>query len=380
MNHYFDIKPPEREEKEREEKKVLSKRKDRRKNKRKFLFLFLIFFLLFIFGAVSYYFLKIGIKKPLNPNDKTLKIIEIKEGESAKEIAQKLEKKGIIKNKYFFLLYVLKTNTKSQLKAGEYEFSPSMSIPFIVQKLVSGDVIKEEAKVTIPEGFRLLQIEEKLKKELKRENLSISNFKVKDFKQRYSFLEDAPDEASLEGYLFPDSYIFENKKEMTDQEVAQKAVLKMLDNFDRKLDKSLREKIQKQKKSIFEIVIMASILEKEVNSQEDRRIVSGIFWKRIKEGRPLESCATIAYILKKDKWRYSFEETRIESPYNTYINKGLPIGPISNAGIESLRAAIFPKESEYNYFLTDPKTGKTIFARTIEEHNKNQEKYFSVGP
>jgi len=121
---------------------------------------------------------------------------------------------------------------------------------------------------------------------------------------------------------------------------------------------------------------MASLLEKEVNTKEDREIVSGIFWRRIKEGRPLQSCATIAYILGIDKWRYSFEDTRIKSPYNTYLHKGLPPGPISNPGVESIRSAIFPRKSDYNYFLTDPETGNTIFAETIEEHNQNKIKYF----
>lgn len=376
MGQYFDIKSPRKETKE-EEKFLSPKKTEKKRAKNKIFFFASFLFLLFLFLIIAFYFLKSEIKKPFKATDRTQKIIEIKKGESAKEIAEKLEQEGIIKNKYYFLLYVLKTNTKGQLKAGKYELSPSMSIPVIVQKLVSGDTYKEEAKVTIPEGFRIDQIEERLKKTLKREKISISNFKIKDFKQRYSFLADAPDDASLEGYLFPDSYIFENKEEMRDEVVAEEAVLKMLDNFDKKLDKNLREEIKRQKKSIYEIVIMASIIEKEVNTKEDREIVSGIFWKRLEEEKPLESCATIAYILKKDKWRYSFEDTRIESPYNTYLNKGLPKGPISNPGLESIKAAIFPKDSEYNYFLTDPKTGKTIFAKTMEEHLQNQQKYFS---
>lgn len=383
MNHYFDIKPPEEkskpEEENKKEEKFTQKVGERKRIKNKIILFFLLFFV-FVFGVCSFYFLKSEIKKPLNPADRTSKVIEIKQGEGAKEIAKKLEKNGIIKNKYYFLLYILKTNTRSQLKAGKYEFSPSMSIPVIVQKLISGDTYKEEVKITIPEGFRIDQIEERFKNSLKREKISITNFKIKDFKERYSFLADAPEDFNLEGYLFPDSYIFENKQEMSDEEVTKKAVLKMLDNFDKKLDKNLREEIKKQNKTIFEIIILASIVEKEVNKKEDREMVAGIFWKRLKEGKPLESCATIAYILKKDKWRYSYEETRIESPYNTYLNKGLPRGPISNPGLEAIKAVIFPRESEYNYFLTDPKTGKTIFAKTIEEHLQNQQKYFSVQP
>jgi len=370
----FDIKiKKETKKKNNFEKKEKKSSKRQKKFLLFLIYLFSFFVLLFIFGL----YLKSEIKNPLDPKSKVFKVIEIKEGEGAKVIAEKLEKERIIKNKYYFLFYVLKTNTKSKLQAGKYSLSPSMSIPYIVKKLVSGDTIKEEKRITIPEGFRTSQIEEKLKKELERENIKISDFKIKDFKEKYIFLSDAPDEASLEGYLFPDSYVFTNKKDLNDREVAREAVIKMLDNFDKKLDKSLREEIKRQNKRIYDIVIMASILEKEVKTKEDREIVSGIFWKRIQEGKPLESCATIAYILGKDKWRYSFEETRIESPYNTYLNKGLPKGPISNPGLDSIKAAIYPKNTDYNYFLTDPKTEKTIFAKTALEHEQNQEKYFS---
>ena len=173
----------------------------------------------------------------------------------------------------------------------------------------------------------------------------------------------------LEGYLFPDTY------EIRRDEGIEEIVTKMLQNFDKKMTKDLKEELKRQNKTIFEIIIMASVLEKEVKILEDKEIVSGIFWKRIEEKMPLQSCATIAFIKGENQWQYSYEDTRIKSPYNTYLNLGLPLGPISNPGIESIKAAIFPKESEYNYFLTDPETGKTIFSKTYEEHNANKSKY-----
>ena len=171
------------------------------------------------------------------------------------------------------------------------------------------------------------------------------------------------------------------KKE--EYEKARRSIIeKFLSNFEKKFKKEWQLYLKKQGKKIFEIVTLASILEKEVARKEDKKIVSGIFWKRIKKGKPLESCATIAYLLKKD-WN-SFEEMRkdiysakkIDSPYNTYLYPGLPKGPISNPGLDSLEAAIFPKFTDYNYFLTDPKTKKTIFAKTYREHLKNKAKYF----
>ena len=120
---------------------------------------------------------------------------------------------------------------------------------------------------------------------------------------------------------------------------------------------------------------MASILEMEVKSQSDREIASGIFWNRVTVGQPLQSCATLAYVLGVNKKQYTYQDTQTVSPYNTYLNRGLPPGPIGNPGIATLRAAIFPKDSNFNYFLSDPETGQTIFSRTFAEHTQNKAKY-----
>ncbi|MDP2736501.1 MAG: endolytic transglycosylase MltG, partial [bacterium] len=135
------------------------------------------------------------------------------------------------------------------------------------------------------------------------------------------------------------------------------------------------EEIKKQNKTIFEIVTMASIIEKEVRSTDDMKIVSGIFWNRIKNGQGLESCATLAYILGVNKPQYSVEDTKIDSPYNTYKYRGLPPGPIANPGFNAINAAVYPENTNYNYFLSDPETGKTIFSKILDEHNANKYKY-----
>jgi UPF0755 protein len=150
----------------------------------------------------------------------------------------------------------------------------------------------------------------------------------------------------------------------------------MLDNFNKKLSIKMREDIKKQGKTIFEIITLASIIEKEVSKEEDRKIVAGIFYKRLKQGIHLESCATINYILGNNKKQLSFEDTRVESPYNTYLNKGLPPGPISNPGIFAIKAAIYPQETDYLFFLSKP-TGETVFSKTFEEHNKNKRKWLN---
>lgn len=190
-----------------------------------------------------------------------------------------------------------------------------------------------------------------------------------DFSDNYDFLRDKPKYVGLEGYLFADTYRF--RPSSSPEEV----VIKLLDNFGRQLNTKMRQDIENQGKTIYQIVTMASLLEKEVRSEKDMKIVSDIFWRRIKNGQRLESCATLAYILGKNKPQYSYEETRIDSPYNTYVNAGLPPGPIGSPSLKAIRAAIYPTSNNYNFFLTRPDNGETIFSRNFEEHKVNKAKY-----
>lgn len=295
---------------------------------------------------------------------------EIKNGEGVKEIGKRLEEAQLIENDLYFNYYIWKTKSREKLQAGKYELRGSMTIPEIVQVLSIGEVVPNEIKITFPEGTSAKKMEEILKEKGFEKNGFLEKVKCGcGVKTDYEFLKDKPAKASLEGYLFPDTYIFFRDVSAAD------IINRMLENFDEKLTGDMRLEIEKREKSIFEIVTMASILEKEVKTPEDMKIVSGIFWRRIENERPLESCATIAFVLGKEKKQYSFKDTRIPSPYNTYINKGLPPGPINNPGLNSILAAVYPKKTDYNYFLTDPETGKTIFSKTLEEHEANKVKY-----
>ena len=322
-----------------------------------------ILILILIFLFVFFY----QLNTPLSKNIKE-RIFIVKEGEGLEEIAKNLGKEGLINSKWVFFYYVWLRGKAANLQAGDYNLSPSMSILEIAKKIINGDIIEDWIKITIPEGWTNKQIEDKLIE------LGIVNPEDYDFyritTESYPFLNDKPSNHSLQGYLFPDTYYFYKDSDI------ENVVKKMLDNFKEKLTKDLIKEIEEQEKSIFEIITMASILEREVRAYEDMRIVSGIFWKRIENNYPLESCATIAYILGVDKWRYSYEDTRIESPYNTYINIGLIPSPINNPGLSAIKAAIYPEESDYNFFLSDPETGKTILSKTLEEHNTNKRKYF----
>jgi len=196
-----------------------------------------------------------------------------------------------------------------------------------------------------------------------------------DYSSEFSFLEDKPKNRSLEGYLYPDTY-----RIFTGSSPAE-LVEKMLSNFDKQLTDKMRADIKAQGKTIYEIVTMASILEKEApmnyanGDNRDARIISGIFWRRIEAGQALQSCATLAYILGVNKAQYTTADTRTESPYNTYKYRDLPPGPISNPGILAIEAAIYPLSTSYNYFLTPSGSNKIVYATTYAEHLSNKRKY-----
>jgi len=295
-----------------------------------FVFLLLFFSLMFLF-LWGIFLPKEKISGP--------KIFSVDKGQGLFEIGENLEKEGLIKSKIFFDFYVFLIGKERNLQAGKYFLSSSMNIPEIAQKIIKGDIAK--MKVTIPEGFTTKEIEERLGIKLPAEN--------------------------LEGYLFPDTYYF--PIDISGEEVAKI----MRENFEKKIS-PYKEEIEKSGKTLQEIIIMASLIEKEVKTKEEKEIVSGILWKRLKAGIPLQVDATITYITGKKTTKISLEDLQIDSPYNTYKYKGLPPSPICNPGLESILAALYPKESEYWYYLSTP-DGKTLFFKTLEEHNLAKAKY-----
>ncbi len=338
---------------------------------RRICFIISVCLVLAVILAVSFYSL---ILMPLDMLSEEETVFVVKPGEGLRDIALNLERENLIRSANFFQGYALWQRVAGNLKAGNYVLSPSMNVPQIVDKLFRGEVVKET--ITIIEGWNLRQIASYFES---RDLFKEEEFRLaleKDFSDEFDFLKDKPADSSLEGYLFPDTY------EIRQEESIEQIIKKMLANFDRKLDDDLRQEISRQNKSVFEIVIMASLLEKEVRTFEDKKIAADIFWKKIKAEEPLYSCATIAYILQRQDW--SFEEMRkeialarhIDSFYNTYRYAGLPPGPIANPGLESIKAAVYPAETDYNYFLSLP-NGETVFSRTLEEHNARKAEYFN---
>lgn len=306
--------------------------------------------LLIIFIAIFVALIILGFVGP-NCNKGEDKLVKIEKGWGSGEVADKLKSEQIINSRWIFILYVWVKGYNHHLQAGEYLLNTKMTIPEISKILTKGETNPNWVKVTIPEGWTNTQIEERL----------VSSDVIKSG-------EKLPQDK--EGYLFPDTYYFYKNISISD------VVKKMEDNFDGKLKEILSAEAQEKlgEGGLYDILKMASIVEKEVISDEDRAIVAGIFWKRIKNNVPLQADITIAYILGVDKWRYSYEDTRIKSPYNTYLNLGLPPTPIDNPGLSAIKAAIYPKQTDYLYFLSAP-DGRTIYAKTLEEHNANKAKY-----
>ncbi len=317
-----------------------------------------------------------------HPASSEPKRVEILQGFGSRKIGALLKADGIINSQWIFVIYVSFFGEASLLKPGTYTFT-NAAIPEIASVLVRGQ--SNERVFTIPEGWSLADIggyfAEQGTMSLSTFRDSVSVSQAKKFTVEFRFLADKPPEADLEGYLFPDTYrVFLSAR-------PEDVIGKMLENFGAKLTPELEKEIAGQKKTIFEIITVASIIEKEVSSDDDRAIVSGILWKRLSVGIPLQVDATISYIKRQatDGKRLGHPEdilladTKIDSPYNTYRNRGLPPGPIANPSLSAIHAAIFPRSSSYLYYLSAP-DGRTIFSRTLEEHKVAKMKYLSRQP
>lgn len=312
-----------------------------------------------------------GLNAPVDANGQE-QVFIVSKGETINQVAKNLRINNLIRSEFYFKYEV---GHGSNIKAGEYLISPKLSAREIIKILTAGEAVSREKSIRIIEGWTNKDIGAYLEKNnvaTSKNFIVLAGAPLNGWKFNFAkpeFLSDAPLKADLEGYLFPDTYrIFKDT-------AVEGVIAKMLANFDKKLAPEIRAEIKRQKKTIYEIITMASVIEKEVRSTGDMKIVSGIFWGRIKNGQALESCATLAYILGVNKTQYSLEDTKIDSPYNTYKYRGLPPGPIANPGLNAIKAAIYPEYTEYNYFLSDPAAGQTIFSRSLNEHNANKAKY-----
>lgn len=299
------------------------------------------------------------------------KVIEVVLGENAFEVGEKLYREKLVSSPYRFLFEAYRSGNVKKLQAGKYLVKPGETIRDIVRKMAAGEVLPKTIRVTFPEGWRVKKMADRLTAHSfpGEEFLSRSILGVSDYKKDFLFLESIPNDLPLEGFLFPDTYDIPIGSDADD------IIRMMLRNFDRRLSESgVFEDIRMKKKTLQDAVTLASLLESEVRSESDRKMVADLFLRRIEAGQPLQSCATLQYVLGVDRVKYSIEETKTPSLYNTYLHPGFPPGPVNNPGIASLRAALDPTPNPYWFFLSNPETGETVFSKDFEEHKRNKEK------
>ncbi len=316
-----------------------------------------IFFLIIAGSAfmTAILFFWLVIKTPQDPLGQN-RAFKVDSGESAGSIAGRLERDGIIRSAFYFRLYTLLSLRHQALKRGEYNLGPQFSIRDIADTIFQGRV--NEVRVTLPEGLNLKEIENLFISSGLIQKGGLENYALRD-SAAFAVLKDKPSSAGLEGYLFPDTYNFYKDSSVDD------VVRKMLSTLDAQAGGLLASK--PKDKTIFQILTMASLIEKETKNDPDRQLVSGILWKRLEAGMPLQVDATLIYITGR---REIYEkDKKIQSPYNTYMYRGLPKGPISNPGLAAIASVLNPKDSPYWYYLNSP-DGKTIYSVTLEEHNR----------
>jgi UPF0755 protein len=325
---------------------------------------------------ISTIYVNSKVNSPLSKNNHQRQTFEVKSGQSFSEIADGLYKAKLISSARIFKFYGYKKGLSGKVKAGEFNFSPDMSMREILSELV-GQSSNTQVTVRIIEGSTLTDIGEYLEKNnivTKEDFLAVAKSRA----QTFGYFGETPRVKSLEGYLFPDTYYF--KKGVTSEQIIEK----MLETMDKRLNAQMRADAFSKGKSIFDILTLASIVEKEVGRNgtsvsadvldEERKNVAGIFYNRLNIGMALQSDATVTYITKKKDPSASVEDLAIDSPYNTYKHRGLPLGPISSPSLSSIMAAIYPNDNNYIYFLTKP-DGTAVYARTLDEHNANKAKY-----
>ncbi|URN92960.1 MAG: endolytic transglycosylase MltG [Candidatus Pristimantibacillus lignocellulolyticus] len=366
------------EEKSTEEKKKQPKRKRIKPKKwvvSFWVFFGLLFFMVLVAASGLFY-----LWSQLEPTKSGSAIeVTIPKGSSANSVAKVLEENGIIKNGFIFGYYLVLKDEGDNFKAGKYELAPGMDKAEVIAKLNAGDVIAQETVTfTIPEGFTIAQMADKLSTEgLVDKDKFISLTKESHSWSGAENVLNVPQETTelinrLEGYLFPDTY--EVVKGSTEEDI----IMRMLKEQDRKLatlPEDWPEELEKLGLSMHELLTIASLIEREVVVDSERATVAGVIYNRLKEPMRLQIDATIQYALGEQKELLSIEDTKLDSPYNTYVIDGIPPGPIATPSLESIKAALYPEEHKFYYYVTKKDGTQThLFAETYNQHLRNIDK------
>lgn len=361
--------------------KKLLERQEEAKVIRKVVGLVILCLVIIIGGtAIGGYLYVDSALKPVDPdNTKTVKV-DIPIGSGVSSIGKILEDKGIVKNSTVFKYYV-KFNNEAGFQAGSYDLTPSMTLNEIVNSLKTGKVMrKAEFKITIPEGLQLDQIAEIIAEKSPYKKDEIEK-KLNDKKWLEQLKEEYPElitdeifkkeiKRPLEGYLYPATYPFYEKKPSLD------TILKKMIAQTNEVLAQYQEAMAANDYTPHELLTLSSLIEEEATEKADRGKISSVFYNRMEEGMPLQTDPTVLYALGKHKDKTVYKDLEVESPYNTYQVKGLPPGPIANAGLSSIEAALQPEDTEYYYFLA-ASNGSVYYSETLDEHNEKKAKYIT---
>lgn len=319
----------------------------------------IIFILLIITPIVANKYYNYLLQAP--SSDQTPKIFIIKPGQPVTQIAQNLKQEGLVKNAFAFRLLVAQMGIGKNIQAGDFRLTANMHARELAEELTHGAI---DIWVTFPEGLRKAEIADIVEAKLK----------TKD-NEKYAFDKKEFLAAAQEGYLFPDTYLI--AKDATSEVIATR----LQTTFEEKVDQKTLEKGRENDLSQEDVITLASIIEREAKTNEERPIIAGILLNRLNAGIALQVDATVQYAKGYDSAKNSWwpqvtpeDYKSVKSLYNTYLHTGLPPAPISNPGLESIRAAAEPKDTEYMYYLHDSE-GKIHYAITGEEHQRNIQEY-----
>ena len=335
--------------------------------KKKILVILVLFVVIFASGGI--YFKSRSGAYDVNEEKKV--VVNIPSGSGTDSIADILSDSKLIKNKLVFKINVKMSGKASQFKAGEYQFDQSYTNGEIIDDIAAGKIYHSGPKVTVKEGATSIEIiDELVKKNLgTKENYEKLINNPDEFRDKYEFLKDK-NIKSLEGFLYPSTYF------CTEGESEREVISRMLNKFDEMYKYKIKPEMDKHKDlNFYDVMKMASIIEKEAVVDKDRPLISSVFYNRLAKDMPLQSDATIQYAFKERKKVVTYEDLKIESPYNSYKYKGLPPTPIANPSWKSIEAAINPAETDYLYFVAKTDGGENNYAKTYEEHLKNEKRY-----
>lgn len=323
-----------------------------------------------VIGGTSY---MNGLNDAFDPSKTDTLNITVEQGSTTTDIGALLQEKGIIASADEFKYYSKFKGYDGKYQAGNYALAPSMTLSEIAEIIMSGKT--NNMTFTVPEGMTIYQISEKLADEGLVDKDVFDELLVSGkFDDDYWFLKDAQDGKNhLEGYLFPETYTVEYG---ADEETI---IRTMLDQFESVFTEEMRADMKKSGMSLNQIMVIASIVERESQVDIDRGKVSSVIYNRIDEGMPLQMDSTVQYVLGKQKETLTYADTELDSPYNTYVNPGLPPGPIACPGAASIKAAIYPEKTDYLYFVVSKELdGTHTFTADYNQFLKDKDAYYKA--